>query len=127
MSGRGHRDIFAADIDWRPGSGEGIDYARFPLNEANPAAPMVILSRFDPGAEVPPHTHGANYFEYVIEGEQTVGKTTFRKGDIRLVNGGTGYGPIKIGPQGCTVLIVFEDASRAVMESLPRKKTAMAA
>jgi anti-sigma factor ChrR (cupin superfamily) len=126
MSARGHRDIFAADIDWRPGS-KGVDYARFPLDEANPAAPMVILSRFDPGAQVPPHTHDANYFEYVIKGEQTVGKATFRKGDVRLVKGGTGYGPIKIGPQGCTVLIVFEDASRAVTEPLPRKKTAMAA
>ena len=127
MSSRGHSDIFAADIEWRPGTGEGIQYARFPIDAANPTAPMVILSRFAAGAKVPPHTHGANYFEYVIEGEQTVGKTTFRKGDVRLVKGGTGYGPITIGPEGCTVLIVFEDASRSVTEPLPRKKEAMAA
>jgi anti-sigma factor ChrR (cupin superfamily) len=127
MSGRGHQDIFAADIEWRPGSDDGVSYARFPLDEANPAAPLIILSRFAAGAEVGPHTHGANYFEYIIEGEQTVGKTTFRQGDVRLVKGGTGYGPIKVGPQGCTVLIVFQEAARAVTEPLPRKKDAMAA
>jgi anti-sigma factor ChrR (cupin superfamily) len=127
MSGRGHRDIFAADIEWRPGSDQGVQYARFPLDEANPSAPMVILSRFEAGAQVPAHTHDANYFEYIIEGEQTVGKTTFRAGDVRVVRGGTGYGPIKVGPQGCTVLIVFEDASRAMTEPLPRKKEAIAA
>ena len=124
MSARGHSDIFAADIDWRQGSDPGIEYARFPLDEANPSAPMVILSRFAPGVEVGAHTHDANYFEYMIEGEQTVGKTTFVKGDVRLGKGGTGYGPIKIGPEGCTVLIVFEDASQAMTQPLPRRKEA---
>jgi anti-sigma factor ChrR (cupin superfamily) len=127
MSGRGHQDIFAADIEWRPGTDQGIQYARFPLDETNPGAPMVILSRFEPGAQVGAHTHAANYFEYIIEGAQTVGKTTFKAGDVRVVKGGTGYGPITVGPDGCTVLIVFEDASKAMTEPLPRKKAAMAA
>lgn len=127
MSGRGHRDILAADIEWRDGSGDGIRYARFPLDEANPHAPNVILTTFGPGAEVPPHTHDCNYFEYIIEGEQTVGKATFAKGDVRLVKGGTGYGPITVGPDGCTVLIVFEDGSRSMTEPLPRRAKEMAA
>lgn len=122
MAGRGHRDIPAADIEWRDGSGEGIRYARFPLNEANPHGPNVILTTFGPGAEVPPHTHDCNYFEYIIEGEQTVGKVSFGKGDVRVVTGGTGYGPIKVGPAGCTVLIVFEDGSQSMMQTLPRRK-----
>jgi len=122
MSGSGHRDVRAADIEWRDGGGEGIRYARFPLNEANPRSPNVILTVFGPGAEVPPHTHDCNYFEYIIDGEQTVGKVRFGKGDVRLVKGGTGYGPIKVGPEGCTVLIVFEDGSRSMMESLPRRR-----
>ena len=117
---RGHRDIRASEIEWRQGLGSGIRYARFPLDDANPQAPNVILSTFDPGTEVPAHTHACNYFEYIIEGEQAVGKTTFRKGDVRLVSGSTGYGPIKVGPQGCTVLIVFEDGSRSMTETLPR-------
>jgi len=121
MSSKSHRDIPAAEIEWRPGTGSGIRYARFPLDDANPRAPNVILSKFDPGAEVPAHTHACNYFEYIIEGEQTVGKLSFRKGDVRLVTGGTGYGPIKVGPEGCTVLIVFEDGSRSMTETLPRR------
>jgi anti-sigma factor ChrR (cupin superfamily) len=122
MPAKGHRDIPAAQIEWRDGSGNGIRYARFPLDDANPHAPNVILTTFDPGTEVPPHTHACNYFEYIIEGEQTVGKVTFSKGDVRLVKGGTGYGPIKVGREGCTVLIVFEDGSRSMLEMLPRKK-----
>jgi anti-sigma factor ChrR (cupin superfamily) len=121
MSGRGHQDIFAADIDWKPGAGEGVSYARFLLDNEKASSPLVILSKFEPGATVPPHTHASNYFEYVIEGEQTVGKTTFGAGDVRVVTGGTGYGPITIGAEGCTVLIVFAEASGAMTETLPRK------
>ena len=73
-----------------------------------------------------PRTHDTNYFEYIIEGQQTVGKKRFGKGDVRLVHGGTGYGPIAVGSEGCTVLIVFADGSRAITELLPRNKTAAA-
>ena len=122
-----HQDILASEIAWRPGSGPGIEYARFLLDEGNPSSPMIILSRFAPHAEVGPHTHDTNYFEYILEGEQTVGKSTFRTGDVRLVTASTGYGPIKVGAQGCTVLIVFENASNAMTVDLPRKKPAHAA
>ena len=122
MSSRDHQNIFAANIEWRPGSDEGIHYARFRMDVNNPASPTMILSKFEPGVRVQAHTHDSNYFEYIIEGEQLVGKQTFTKGDIRLVKGGTGYGPIVIGPNGCTVLIVFEDGSRSMTEVLPRKK-----
>src|SRR3546814_5161824 len=114
MAGRGHRDICAGDIAWSEGESPGIRYARVPLEEGNGTAPMVILSRFEPGETVGAHTHDTNYFEYVIEGEQTVGKIAFGKGDVRLVKAGTGYGPIVIGPEGCTVLIVFQEAARAM-------------
>ena len=88
MSGRGHEDIFAADIEWRPGQDPGIEYARFPVDRANAAGPVVILSKFDPGARVGTHTHDTNYFEYILAGEQTVGKTLFRTGDVRLARAG---------------------------------------
>jgi len=115
MTARGHQDIFASDIAWSEGTSPGISYARFPLDAKDPEAPMVILSRFAPGETVEPHTHGTNYFEYIVEGEQTVGKTVFGKGDVRLVSGGTGYGPIVVGKEGCTVLIVFQEAARSMM------------
>lgn len=124
MSGRDHRDIFAKDIEWRPGQDPGVTYARFPLEPGNPEAPMVILSRFEPGARVGAHTHDTNYFEYIIEGEQTVGKTTFCTGDVRQVTAGTGYGPIVVGPQGCTVLIVFQEAAKSITVPMPRQETA---
>lgn len=113
MAGRGHRDIFAADIEWGKGSSDGIQYARFLMDEDDTSSPLIILSKFEPGEVVEPHTHGANYFEYVIDGEQTVGKVTFRAGDIRFAKAGTGYGPIRIGAEGCTVLIVFQEATGA--------------
>jgi anti-sigma factor ChrR (cupin superfamily) len=116
-----HRDILASEIAWAPGLEPGIQYARFLLDETNPSSPMIVLSRFDPNSTVVSHTHDTNYFEYIIEGEQTVGKTKFGVGDVRLVTAGTGYGPIQVGPQGCTVLIVFEKASNAMTIPLPRK------
>jgi anti-sigma factor ChrR (cupin superfamily) len=122
MTRRGHQDIFAADVSWAPGQDPGVEYARFLLEPGNSHSPMVILSRFEAGARVGAHTHDTNYFEYIISGEQTVGKTTFRTGDIRLVAAGTGYGPITIGPEGCTVLIVFQEAANAVTVPLPRRE-----
>jgi anti-sigma factor ChrR (cupin superfamily) len=124
MPSRGHTDIAASEIEWRDGQAPGIRYSRFCLDEANASAPSIILSKFEPGATVEAHTHDSNYFEYIIEGGQTVGKTHFGAGDVRIVKGGTGYGPITVGPDGCTVLIVFEDGSRSNTEFLPRQKKA---
>ena len=75
MSARGHRDIFAKDIEWKKGTSDGIDYASYMMDEDDTESPLIVLSKFQPGEVVEPHTHAANYFEYVIEGEQTVGKT----------------------------------------------------
>ena len=127
MGTTSHQDIAAAEVEWREGTAPDIRYARFRMDEGNPTSPSIVLSKFGPGATVDPHTHGTNYFEYIIEGEQAVGKVTFVKGDVRLVKGGTGYGPIKVGPDGCTVLIVFEDGSRSMMEALPRGRKEVAA
>ncbi|MEO6717290.1 MAG: hypothetical protein ABIM50_08595 [Novosphingobium sp.] len=113
MAGRGHRDIFAKDIAWGKGSTDGVDYARFLMDEGDNTSPLIILTKFASGEVVEPHTHGTNYFEYVISGEQTVGKTSFGPGDIRFAKAGTGYGPIRIGPEGCTVVIVFQQATGA--------------
>ena len=127
MPGRGHRDIFAKDIAWGQGTGPGVSYARFLMDEDDTSSPLVILTKFSPGEVVDPHTHGTNYFEYVVEGEQTVGKTRFGPGDVRFAKGGTGYGPIVIGPQGCTVVIVFQEATGANTIPLGKARQAAAA
>jgi anti-sigma factor ChrR (cupin superfamily) len=126
MAGRSHQDIFAKDIVWGEGSSPGISYARFMMDEGDASAPMMILSKFEPGEVVQPHTHGSNYAEYVISGEQRVGKVTFREGDIRIAKGGAGYGPIVVGPEGCTVLIVFQSASGAMMLPVGKARQAEA-
>lgn len=112
MTGRGHKDVFAEDIAWT-GAGEGVRYAQFLLDEGVASSPSVVLAKFVAGERVDPHTHGCNYLEYVVEGSQRVGKVTFKAGDVRLVTAGAGYGPIEIGPEGCTVLIVFQDAQKS--------------
>lgn len=124
MAGRNHRDIFADDIEWGEGTSPGIQYARFLMDEADAGSPMIILSKFEPGEVVEPHTHGTNYFEYVIEGEQTVGKVKFGPGDIRFAKAGAGYGPITIGREGCTVLIVFQEATGAMTIPVGRARAA---
>ena len=100
----------------RMGAGDSCaasSYARFLMDEDDTISPLVILTKFEPGEVVDPHTHGTNYFEYVVEGEQTVGKTRFGPGDVRFAKAGTGYGPIVVGPEGCTVVIVFQEATGA--------------
>ena len=128
MTGRGHRDIFAKDIAWGEGASPGIRYARFLLDEDKAAeSPMVILSTFAPGEVVEPHSHGCNYLEYIIEGSQRVGKVNFEAGDVRWAKGGTGYGPITVGPEGCTVLIVFQEAGLANTIPMGKARAALAA
>lgn len=108
-----HKDIFARDIEWIE-SDEGVHFAQFLLDPGNDAmSPAVILAKFEPGEEIYPHTHACNYLEYIVQGSQKVGRVNFEAGDVRWASAGTGYGPIKIGPEGCTVLIVFEAASKS--------------
>jgi anti-sigma factor ChrR (cupin superfamily) len=113
MPERKHRNVFASEIVWGRGTQDGVQYARLLMDEQDSSSPLIVLAKFEPGVKVDAHTHDTNYFEYVIEGEQTVGKLTFRAGDLRFANAGTGYGPITIGSHGCTVLIVFQQASGA--------------
>jgi anti-sigma factor ChrR (cupin superfamily) len=112
MTGRGHKDVFAEDIVWT-GVGEDVCYAQFLLDEGEASSPSVVLARFVAAERIDPHTHGCNYLEYIVEGSQRVGKVNFKAGDVRMVAAGTGYGPIEIGAEGCTVLIVFQDAEKS--------------
>lgn len=108
-----HKDIFARDIDWIA-SGSGIQFAQFLLDPEEPQdSPEIVLAKFGPGEDVYPHTHACNYLEYIVQGSQMVGKVNFEAGDVRWAAAGTGYGPIKVGPNGCTVMIVFQSASKS--------------
>ena len=108
-----HKDIFARDIEWVAG-GSGVHFTQFLLDPNDPGdSPSVVLAKFEPGEEIYPHTHACNYLEYIVQGSQMVGKVNFEAGDVRWAAARTGYGPIKIGPDGCTVMIVFQAASKS--------------
>ena len=119
---KGHQNYFFDQFVWQQGSSEGTEYARFAMDSEDAAAPIMVMSRFQPGTRVAPHAHGSNYMEYIVEGEQSIGRNQFKAGDVRVVKAGTGYGPITVGQNGCTVLVFFQDGSRAQMETMPRKQ-----
>lgn len=121
MSGRNHRDIFAKDVEWGSARDGMISYATFVMDPDDSHAPHVLISKFAPGTRIPPHTHGSNYFEYVMAGGQMVGKQHYGVGDVRLVKAGTGYGPIVVDAEGLTALIVFQDGSGSMTQWLPDK------
>lgn len=72
-------------------------------------APTVFRVTFPPGMVVPVHTHACDYSEIIESGAQRVGRTWFRPGDIRVVKAGTYYGPIEVGDEGATVMLIFRD------------------
>src|SRR5690606_15404930 len=74
------------------------------------AATVVWRAVFPPNCTVSAHTHNADYIELILEGSQKVGRTWYGPGDIRVVDGGTVYGPLVTGPDGVTVLVIFNGA-----------------
>ena len=120
MTNKRHEDVLARDMDWID-SGQGAQFVQFSLDDTDAAsAPQVVIARFDPDESVIPHTHRCNYLEYIVSGSQKVGKTWFEAGDVRRVTANTGYGPILIGPAGCTVLIVFQEGGKSAPIPLGR-------
>ncbi len=86
----------------------GIRTSHFVVgDEESKSSPHVFISDWPPHAEADPHTHAEDYFEYVISGSQRVGKKWFKAGDIRIARGGTYYGPLVAGPEGCRVMVMF--------------------
>lgn len=100
------RDIVLSDI--ATATPEGVEVCRIVLGEEeDPAAPHVYQLKFPPHVVVEPHMHNVSYCEIVLAGSQRVGKKWFHAGHARVVEGGTGYGPLESGDEGCTVIIVF--------------------
>jgi quercetin dioxygenase-like cupin family protein len=71
------------------------------------SAPTVLRTVYPPGWTVSPHSHDPDYAEIVLEGSVQVTRRWYHEGDIRIVKGGTVYGPVIAGPDGATVLIIF--------------------
>jgi hypothetical protein len=73
--------------------------------------PAVVIVKYPPGRVIPVHAHDTDYCSVVVEGSVEVTRRVERVGDIRVVRAGTAYGPLVVGPEGCTVIDIF--ASRA--------------
>jgi len=72
------------------------------------SATTVMQVHYPPNFHVPPHTHNVAYAEIVVAGTVEVTRRSYGPGDIRVVGAGTGYGPVVAGPDGATVIIVFD-------------------
>ena len=77
----------------------------------DPLAPRIVRSVLPPGTRIEVHTHDSDYVEIILEGAERVGRTWYRKGDIRRVKAGCVYGPLVAGPEGVLKLIVFRDGN----------------
>lgn len=68
---------------------------------------LVAVVDYAPHAEVPAHSHLVDYISVVVRGSIEVTKRQEGVGSIRIVRAGTGYGPLKAGPEGCTAVDIF--------------------
>ena len=80
-------------------------------DEANPRRPLVGVIDYAPNTQIPVHSHDTDYVSIVVDGEIEITRRVHHRGSIRIVRGGTAYGPMKAGPTGCRVLEVFADRS----------------
>lgn len=75
---------------------------------------QAVLVRYEPGAEVPVHYHPSDYCSIVVEGSLEITRRQHRPGSIRIVKAGTAYGPLVVGPEGCTVIDIFAAGERGI-------------
>jgi hypothetical protein len=121
MAGRHEHHIFAKDLDWERSPG-GSRFVALRTDTSDDNKPLLAIIEYPPDYVVPAHTHGCSYVEYIIEGEVRIGKIAYGPGDVRIVQGGAGYGPLHFGSAGCRAAILFDRADSAAIELLPRGK-----
>jgi nucleoside-diphosphate-sugar epimerase len=101
------------ELPWM--STNGVRSASFAVGAQDDAdAPVVLFAEFPPDAVVGAHTHDTDYAEIMLEGSQYIDRRWHTKGDIRIVRAGTVYGPIRTGPEGAKVTIVFRTGQHAM-------------
>jgi len=94
--------------EWTSDPVQNLSYCSFELGvDDEGASTTVLVVRYDPGSEVRPHYHELDYCSIVVEGSIEVTRQDHGVGSMRVVNAGTAYGPLRAGPEGCTVIDVF--------------------
>jgi hypothetical protein len=103
------RDTSWDDLGWTEYEG-GVRTSSFILGDPNdPDAPVVFKTYFPPGCRVNAHHHTTDYAEIILEGSQQVTGKWHTAGDVRVVHGGIGYGPLIAGPEGVHVVVIFRN------------------
>jgi quercetin dioxygenase-like cupin family protein len=94
--------------EWIYDAGRKLHFARLPMvDDGEGSAMQVVVIRYDPDSEVPVHYHETDYCSIVVKGEIEITRRHHGVGSVRLVKAGTAYGPLRIGPEGCTVIDIF--------------------
>jgi hypothetical protein len=75
-------------------------------------SPSVYKVIFPPNSTVGSHSHESDSADIFVEGSQKINGRWYYAGDIRVVKGGTVYGPLVTGPEGATVLVVFANGNK---------------
>jgi anti-sigma factor ChrR (cupin superfamily) len=84
-------------------------------------SPYMSMVHFEPGHTAEVHSHMSDYCEIILEGTEQVSRTWYGPGSVRIARGGTFYGPLVAGPEGCTKLVIMRDGSQAKKVFPPRR------
>src|SRR5215510_2599388 len=77
---------------------------------------LTILSKLDPGARIPPHTHEDLEQTYVLEGSLLDDEGECTAGNFVIRAKGSRHAPIA--PKGCTLLVFFLKPTAALKKIL---------
>jgi hypothetical protein len=94
--------------EWTYDTVKRLRYCRRSLGvDEEGAATTILVVQYEPGSQVGAHFHGTDYCSIVVQGSIEVTRRDHHVGTMRFVNAETAYGPLRAGPEGCTVIDVF--------------------
>jgi quercetin dioxygenase-like cupin family protein len=99
-------DTWKDATDWVEVPEQKLRYKSLPFGSEGQES-HAILVQYDPGSEIPVHYHPSDYCSIVVEGSIEITRKLHEVGSVRVVKGGTAYGPLRVGEDGCTVIDVF--------------------
>jgi hypothetical protein len=68
---------------------------------------LIDIVEYEPNAVVPARYHLVDCASVVVRGAVEIADEVEQVGSARFRTAGTGYGPLRAGPEGCTIIDVF--------------------
>jgi len=89
-----------------PPAGAALQQDRYVLGqEGDSSRPILLVTRFPPGAILPRHHHGDVFMDAVVQGASRFGDGEWNTaGTVRWFPARAVYGPVEAGPEGCVLL-----------------------